>query len=125
MHGIERFSHAMLFVADLDRAVEFYCARLGFTPNFVAPGAYASLRHEQIGCRLDLHPTETAGKDVGFGPMPCFAVADIEKTLASLKEQGVKVGSIKQEQGSPRFATFWDSEGNALGLEETAGPDAH
>ena len=121
MHGIERFSHVMLYVQDLDRAVEFYCKSLGFTPNFVAPNFFASLHHEQIGCRLDLHPTETAGKDVGFGPIPYFQVGDIESTLGSLEKLGVKVGPIKQEQNSPRFATFWDSEGNALGLEESAG----
>jgi catechol 2,3-dioxygenase-like lactoylglutathione lyase family enzyme len=115
---LERFSHMMLFVADLDRAVIWYGEKLGFVPNFVVPGAYASLRHEQLGLRLDLHPTETAGKDVGFGPMPYFGVKDIGAALKTLSEKGVKIGPIQQEGMSPRFATFWDSEGNALGLEE-------
>ena len=41
-----------------------------------------------------------------------------EAALKSLSEKGVKTGAIQQEGMSPRFATFWDSEGNALGLEE-------
>lgn len=115
---LERFSHVMLFVADLDRAVAWYGAKLGFTPNFVVPNAYASLRHDGMKLRLDLHPTETAGKDVGFGPMPYFAVKDIDAALKELSAKGVKIGEIRQEGMSPRFATIWDSEGNALGLEE-------
>jgi catechol 2,3-dioxygenase-like lactoylglutathione lyase family enzyme len=114
----ESFSHVMLFAADLDRAVNWYCATLGFTPNFVVPGHYASLRHESLRMRLDLHPTEEEGADVGHGPMPFFAVADIAAALAALKEKGAKTGSIQQQGQSPRFATFWDSEGNALGMEE-------
>lgn len=114
----ERFSHVMLFAADLDRAVKWYGEKLGFVPNFVVPHAYASLRHEELGMRLDLHPTEETGADVGHGPMPYFTVKDIAATLALLQARGVKTGSIQQEGSSPRFATFWDSEGNALGLEE-------
>ncbi|HEY3319429.1 MAG TPA: VOC family protein [Planctomycetota bacterium] len=113
-----RFSHVMMYVTDLDRAVKWYSGILGFTPNFVAPGCYASLRHDKMGCRIDLHPTEAGGKDVGFGPIPNFAVTNLDETLEALKAQGVKVGQPRREGGSPRFVTIWDSEGNALGLEE-------
>jgi len=115
---LKRMSHVMLFVADLERAVGWYEGKLGFAPRFVAPGAYASLHHAEAGCRLDLHPTEASGRDVGFGPMPYFAVSDLDATLATLRERGVKTGEPKREGSSPRFATIWDSEGNALGLQE-------
>ncbi len=118
MHGIKCFSHIMLYVADLERAVDWYCKTLGFTPNFVVPNIFASLRHDDWGCRVDLHPSEADGKDVGHGPIPYFLVDDIEATLASLKEAGVKVGPVKQEGDSPLFASIWDSESNALGLEQ-------
>lgn len=53
---LKRFSHVMMYVLDLDRAVAWYGEHLGFTPRFVVSGAYASLFHEKLGCRLDLHP---------------------------------------------------------------------
>ena len=112
----DRFSHAMIYVTNLDRAVEFYTEKLGFTPNFVVPGAFASLRHETMGCRIDLHPSEADSKDVGFGPIPYFAARDFDAAVAALKEKGVKVGEPRREGDSPRFVTFWDSEGNALSL---------
>ena len=68
--------------------------------------------------RLDLHPTEANSKDVGFGAIQYFSADDFDQTIATLKSRGVKVGVPKQEGGSARFVTFWDSEGNALGLEE-------
>lgn len=36
----------------------------------------------------------------------------------ALKERGVKVGTPRTEGESTRFVSFWDSEGNTLGLEE-------
>lgn len=115
----DRFSHVMMFVGELERAVAWYTGKLGFAVNFVAPGAYASLRHEAMGFRLDLHPSEADGRDVGFGPMPNFAVADLDRALAELEARGVKVSPPRRQGDSPRFATIWDSEGNALGLEES------
>ena len=112
-----RFSHVMMYVNDLGRAVAWYEQKLGFQQLFVVPDIYASLRHEQAG-RLDLHPTEADSRDVGFGPIPHFAVADLDAALAELSAAGVQVGEPRREGDSPRFATIWDSEGNALGLEE-------
>ena len=116
---IERFSHVMMYVTDLDRAVAWYGENLGFAVNFVAPKAYASLRHDVLGMRLDLHPTEETGGDVGHGPIPNFSTRNIDAAVAELKSKGVKVGEVRREGNSPRFMTFWDSEGNALGLEES------
>ncbi|MBK9974598.1 MAG: VOC family protein [Planctomycetes bacterium] len=114
----ERFSHIMLFATDLARALAWYQEKLGFKVNFAQPPYYASLRHEGAKVRLDLHPSEAGAKDVGFGPMPFFAVKDVDATLKELAAKGVKVGQAKREGDSPKFATFWDCEGNALGIEE-------
>ncbi|MCC2678716.1 MAG: Glyoxalase/Bleomycin resistance protein/Dioxygenase superfamily [Pseudobdellovibrio sp.] len=114
----KRYSHPMLYVTDLARAVEWYKSKLGFKENFVVPNAYASLRHEGMNFRLDLHPTEASSKDVGFGCINYFVPADFDKAIADLQAKGVKVGTPKREGESSRFVTFWDSEGNALGLEE-------
>ncbi len=114
----KKFSHPMLFVNDLARAVDWYKTNLGFTENFVAPGHYASLRHDGMNFRLDLHPSEANSKDVGFGAIHYFVAEDFDKAIEGLKSKGIKVGTPKKEGNSPRFVTFWDSEGNALGIEE-------
>ena len=107
----------MMYVNEMDRAVKWYTGILGFVPNFTSP-FYSSLRHDKMGCRLDLHPTEAASKDVGFGPIPHFITSDIDAARAELQKKGAKVGEIRKEGPSPRFMSFWDSEGNTLGLEE-------
>lgn len=114
----KKYSHPMLYVNDLARAVEWYKSKLGFTENFVVPNAFASLRHDEMKFRLDLHPTEANSKDVGFGAINYFVAKDFDMAIAELQEKGVKVGTPKREGGSTRFVTFWDSEGNALGIEE-------
>jgi predicted enzyme related to lactoylglutathione lyase len=108
----------MLYVKDFNRALKWYTEVLGLKVNFAHAPHYASLRHEPSGARLDLHPTEAAEKDVGFGPIPYFAVKDIEAALAALAAKGVKVGKARSEGSGVKFATFWDSEGNALGIEQ-------
>ncbi|MCC6573508.1 MAG: GNAT family N-acetyltransferase [Planctomycetes bacterium] len=116
----DRFSHVMMYVKDIKRALDWYKSKLGFVENF-ASEHFASLRHDGMKCRLDLHPTEANSKDVGFGPLPYFASRNFDKALAELKKKGVKTGEPRSEGGSPRFVSFWDSEGNALGLEELRG----
>lgn len=68
--------------------------------------------------RLDLHPTEANSKDVGFGALIYFQPNNFDQAVEELKTKGIKVGTPKREGDCPRFVTFWDSEGNALGLEE-------
>ncbi len=114
----KKLSHPMMYVTDLDRAVKFYCDKLHFKTRFYHEGAFASLFHEEMNCRLDLHPTEANSKDVGFGPIIYFASNDLDGDLTKLKNAGVKTGNPRTEGGSTRFVTFWDSEGNALGIEE-------
>lgn len=108
----------MMYVNDLGRAVDWYKNALGFEERFVAPGSYASLHQPALGMRLDLHPTEANSKDVGFGPIVYFATTDLDKSIAILKDRGVKVGEPRSEGESHRFVSFWDSEGNTLGLEQ-------
>ena len=111
------FSHVMLWVIDFDRALEWYTETLGCQVLFSAAPHYAALRLEEAGVTLALHPSETDGKDVGHGPMPYFKTDNIEETLKGLEAKGVKVGKVQQE-GPTKFATFWDSEGNALGVQQ-------
>lgn len=119
---LESYSHPMLYVNDLGRAVQWYKEVLGFEERHVAPDAYASLFHPQLQMRLDLHPTEANSKDVGFGSIQYFTTSNLDNSIAALKERGVKVGEPRSEGGSTRFVSFWDSEGNTLGLEQARHP---
>jgi len=110
-------SHVMLWVNDFDRALKWYTTTLGCKVNFSAAPHYASLRLESAGVNLALHPSDAEGKDVGFGPMPYFKVKDAAAALKTLAGKGIKVGKLQQE-GEHKFATFWDSEGNALGIQQ-------
>lgn len=108
----------MLYVNDLSRAVDWYKQKLGFTEIFVVPNSYASLFHNEMNFKLDLHPSEANSKDVGFGAIQYFVAKDFNQTVEALKNKNIKVGTVGQEGNSPRFVTFWDSEGNALGVTE-------
>lgn len=114
----KKLSHPMMYVTDLDRAVKFYSEKLNFQVRFHHPDAFASLFHPGMNQRVDLHPTEADSKDVGYGPIVYFLSDNLDRDLALLRSSGVKTGEPKREGNSPRFVTFWDSEGNALGIEE-------
>lgn len=116
----DKYSHPMMYVNDLSRAVNWYKEALGFEAKFHIPNSYASLFNKQMNMRIDLHPTEANSKDVGFGCINYFATQKFDQAIEDLKKKGVKVGTPKREGNSPRFVTFWDSEGNALGIEELA-----
>ena len=111
------FSHVMMWVDDFDRALKWYTEVLGCKVLFNHPPHYASLRLEEAGMNVALHPTDAEGKDVGFGPMPYFKTDNIEEALKALEAKGIKVGKLQQE-GPTKFASFWDSEGNALGVQQ-------
>lgn len=118
--NIKAISHTMIFTLDHARAIKWYVDILGFKVRFEVPGNYASLFHADLNYRLDLHPSEAGGVDVGHGPMLYFTTSNIEEDLQLLSQKGVKVSKARREGNSPLFATFWDSEGNALGLEEAS-----
>jgi catechol 2,3-dioxygenase-like lactoylglutathione lyase family enzyme len=111
------FSHVMMWTNDFDRALKWYTETLGCKVLFNAAPHYAALRLEEAGVNIALHPSETDGKDVGHGPMPYFKTDNIEETLNALAGKGIKIGEIQQE-GPTKFASFWDSEGNALGVQQ-------
>ncbi len=110
--------HPMIYVHDLSRAVAFYRDILGFSVRFQHGEFFASLFHKENNLRLDLHPTEANGKDVGFGTIIYFDTKHFNETFEYLKSKNVKVGTPKREGDSGLFVSFWDSEGNTLGLEE-------
>lgn len=112
-------SHVMLYASDVDRAVRWYRDALGFVTQYAHGGEYAALRHDHLPIQVHLHKTRNTA-EIGHGPVPYFATDDLDATLAALTAKGVRTTEPKTEGGSPRFAACYDSEGNVLGLQESA-----
>lgn len=140
----DKLSHVMVFVQDMKRATEWYCGVLGFSVVF-GHDEFTMLRHAATGVRVDLHASGCRGGDKGHGegekghgtsgskgpggrdpeaPLPYLATKTFDDMLAQLKAKGVKTTEPRSEGGSPRFLSFYDSEGNAWGLEEVR-PGSH
>ncbi len=112
-------------VSDLDRAIEFYEEKLGFTKDFdVRP-------HD--GIRVVQLTPEGSGCSVGFGTgLDAYAgepgtiralhliVADLGQARDELVGRGVEVGEIHDFGGGVRGASFADPDGNTFELQEMA-----
>lgn len=111
-----RFSHVMLYTADLDAAIAWYRDTLGFTLSYRAGAHYASLRHPTMG-QLDLHPLkEGEAMAPQHSAQPSYTVADLDAAVAELTAQGVKVNPIQEVGDGHRHTWFWDPDGNVIGL---------
>ncbi|NUO90088.1 MAG: glyoxalase [Dermatophilaceae bacterium] len=112
-------------VSDVDRAIEFYEGRLGFTKDVdVSPAE---------GVRVVQLTPPGSGCSVGFGTgLDVYAgepgsvrglhlvVEDIEQARAELIDRGVEVGDIHDFGGGVRGAEFADPDGNGFELQEMA-----
>jgi catechol 2,3-dioxygenase-like lactoylglutathione lyase family enzyme len=110
--------HPLIFVLDMNRAVAFYRDILGFKVVFQHETFFASLIHEESKMRIDLHPSEADGKDVGYGAIIYFETNNFDENYEYLISKNVKAQAPRREGDSNRFVTFFDSEGNAIGFEE-------
>jgi predicted enzyme related to lactoylglutathione lyase len=112
-------------VADVERAIEFYADKLGFTKDLdVQPSE---------GVRVVQLTPEGSGCSVGFGTgLDVYAgepgsvrglhlvVEDIDEARAELVRRGVQVGEIHDFGGGVRGAGFSDPDGNSFELQELA-----
>ena len=112
-------------VSDVDRAIEFYEGRLGFTKDVdVSPAE---------GVRVVQLTPPGSGCSVGFGTgLDVYAgepgsvrglhlvVEDIEQARAELIDRGVEVGDVHDFGGGVRGAEFADPDGNGFELQEMA-----
>ena len=112
-------------VSDVDRAIEFYEGRLGFTKDvdvspaegvrvvqLTPPGSRCSVG---FGTGLDVYAGEP-GSVRGLH----LVVEDIEHARAELIDRGVEVGDIHDFGGGVRGAEFADPDGNGFELQEMA-----
>src|SRR5207244_936811 len=90
-HMLNGFSHVMIYVHDLERAAKWYSSMLGFKPLYIAAPHYASLYHEGMKFRLDLHPGAKDSPDVGHGALVYFTSEKLDDAVAALRGKGVSV----------------------------------
>ncbi len=112
-------------VSDVDRAIDFYADKLGFTKDVdVRP---------TDGVRVVQLTAEGSGCSVGFGTgLDVYAgepgsvrglhlvVEDIAEARAELVARGVEVSEIHDFGGGVRGANFADPDGNTFELQEMA-----
>ncbi|GAA1505680.1 VOC family protein [Terrabacter terrae] len=110
-------------VADVDRAIEFYADKLGFTKDVDVQPAdgvrVVQLTPEGSGCSVGFG----TGLDVYRGEPGTIrglhlVVEDLDEARAELVGRGVEVGEIHDFGGGVRGASFSDPDGNTLELQE-------
>ena len=111
-------------VRDLDDAVAFYTAHLGFQVVMQAPAGFAMLEREDLRLLLNRPGAGGAGHadDAGRLPEPGgwnrfqVLVSDLDAVLAALAVAGVRVRTGVVEGGGGRQAVIEDPSGNAVEL---------
>ncbi|TKC20137.1 VOC family protein [Robertmurraya kyonggiensis] len=104
-----------------DVSAKWYEEVLGFTLVYQEEEA-AVLRisgeSQTVVClvrTVNHQPMKFPENDFGVGKYYNFIPEDFEKTYERLVEKGVKVNQIDRE-GNTRFFTFYDPDGNPLGV---------
>jgi predicted enzyme related to lactoylglutathione lyase len=117
-----RIWYVNLFAKDLARAVDFYRTKVGLRLRFADEKfGYASFATEGAGfaiARVDPDDPEQAGL-AGRHTGVAIGVPDLQKAYEELRDRGVEftMPPTKQPWGGV-LATFRDSEGNVLYLDE-------
>ncbi|HWR82722.1 MAG TPA: VOC family protein [Candidatus Deferrimicrobium sp.] len=114
---------AVVFVSDIDRAVQFYTETLGLKLQFRAEDKWAEV-DAGSGFTLGLHlagsdsakPGERGAISVGLN-----ARKPLDQVVATLRSRGVIFRGPIQEDPPVRLAFFNDPDGNDLHLWESKG----
>jgi lactoylglutathione lyase len=115
---LDILDHVVIYVQDLDRALDFYRDVLGLQVR-VAHEDWVEFGTRGAGIALHAGGRRArAPKDYRRGGMlPTIRVQSVESAVAYLNSRGVKVTEIKIEPFG-RLAVFADPEGNQLQLLE-------
>lgn len=110
-----------IFVADMDRAVNFYSEVLGCKIEARYGNQWAQLKTD--GAMLGLHPASADNPAGVRGSIQLgIEVKDsILDRMDQMKTQGVKFAGPVRDDGQILFANFSDPEGNALYLAQAKG----
>lgn len=117
---IQRLNHAVLFVRDVDRSVEFYSQVLGFRQVMGMPGRAAFLQAQGSSNDHDLGlfaiGAEAADSPAGSGAVGLYhlawevdTLAELERIQAALAEHGALVGA--SDHGTTKALYAKDPDG--------------
>ena len=108
-----------IFVADMDRAVNFYSEVLGCKVEMRFGNEWAQLKTD--GATLGLHPASSENPAGVRGSIHLgIEIKDsIQDRVEVMKGKGVKFAGAVRDDGYILFADFEDPDGNALYLAQS------
>ena len=112
-----RLNHFGIFVKDLDESTNFYTKKMGFRQAFTfkdaagKPIVYLQINRDTF---LEMTPAD-ADHPAGFSHAGIWA-DDLESTVTSLKQQGVKIEDIHAGSTKAPLANMFDPNGVRLEL---------
>jgi len=106
-----RFSYAIAFVADMDKAVAFHRDRLGLTLRFASP-FWSEFATGEV--TLALHPAsaENPPGKVQLG----FAVEDVARLYEARAKNGLDFSSAPRTEAGSMLARIRDPDGAEISL---------
>ncbi len=112
-------------VSDVERAIDFYVEKLGFTKDVdiePAPGVrIVQLTPEGSGCSIGFGTgMDVYGGEPGSARGLHLVVEDVAAARAELIGRGVDVGEVHDFGGGVKGAGFTDPDGNGFELQEMA-----
>jgi catechol 2,3-dioxygenase-like lactoylglutathione lyase family enzyme len=113
------FNHAMIYTADLDRALRFYGQALGFETVDSYPGAYARLKSPAGSTTIALHVLEEGQRidSSTEGLRLYFEVQDLDALCEALRSEGVEFDQMPQTMPwGWRHAYLRDPDGHQISL---------
>jgi catechol 2,3-dioxygenase-like lactoylglutathione lyase family enzyme len=116
-------AHVCYTVSDLQQSVDFYCGKLGMTkafefrrPDGTWHGQYIHAGgHNFIELFVGTLGALAEGQSYRH---ICLEVANIERTVAVLRERGIEVGDIKLGGDHAYQAWLADPDGNRIELHQ-------
>ncbi|MCQ6557410.1 VOC family protein [Paenibacillus mendelii] len=120
---INRVSHVMVPVRELDESITWYEANLGFRLHWKRNDGKMAILTLPEGPHFFLWETEHdtyAHFNLRDGIQPVIGIeaADIRKLLHTLRYNGVQLGEVRVERGEGMDFEFFDPSGNMLVAHE-------
>ncbi len=113
------FNHAMIYTANLPRALEFYRDALGFKVVDTYPGAYARLKSPNGGTTIALHVLDS-GQEMNArteGLRLYFEVKGLDAFCEALENKGIKFDQMPKDMPwGWKHAYLRDPDGHEISL---------